>query len=258
VIAEAQELGTSIVMIAGGEPLTRPEVLEITADFPGIIFPLFTNGVLLTPEMIGRLRRQKNVVPVLSLEGHQLETDERRGQGVYAHLLSTMAALRESNCFFGTSLTVTKHNVEMITSPEFISDLIATGCKIFFFVDYVPVQEGTEELILTDEQRRAEIERLAALRAEFPGLFVAFPGDEEMYGGCLAAGRGFVHVSPEGRLEPCPFSPFSDISLKDVSLREALQSGFLKKIRENSHSLTETRGGCALWARREWVSSLLQ
>jgi len=60
--------------------------------------------------------------------------------------------------------------------------------------------------------------RLAALRAEMPGLFVAFPGDEDLYGGCLAAGRGFVHISPEGRLEPCPFSPFSDVSLKQPIL----------------------------------------
>ena len=91
-----------------------------------------------------------------------------------------------------------------------------------------------------------------------PGLFVAFPGDEEMYGGCLAAGRGFVHISPEGRLEPCPFSPFSDISLKDVSLREALRSPLLRTIRESDAHLRETRGGCALWEQRDWVGSLLQ
>ena len=111
---------------------------------------------------------------------------------------------------------------------------------------------------MTDAQRQAEPARLNALRAEFPGMFVAFPGDEELYGGCLAAGRGFVHISPDGRLEPCPFAPFSDVNLRDVSLKQALQSSFLQKLRENGQHLTETRGGCALWARREWVGSLLQ
>ena len=48
-----------------------------------------------------------------------------------------------------------------------------------------------------------------------------------------AAWRGVVHINPEGRLEPCPFSPYSDVSLKHFSLQEALQSPLLRTIREN-------------------------
>jgi MoaA/NifB/PqqE/SkfB family radical SAM enzyme len=153
---------------------------------------------------------------------------------------------------------LTRHNFDLVTSQDFIRELIAVGCRLFFFVDYVPVQEGTEGLLLTAEQRAAEPGRMAALQGTLPGLFVAFPGDEEMYGGCLAAGRGFVHVSPEGSLEPCPFSPFSDASLKELSLQQALRSRFLQTIRESKEHLGETRGGCALWEKREWVRSLLQ
>ena len=258
VIAEARDLGISIILIAGGEPLTRPEILDITGDFPDIMFPLFTNGLLIGEQTIQRLKKQPNVVPVISLEGLEAQTDERRGQGMYEHILNRMALLNESGVFFGTSLTVTGQNLTDITDERFIKGLIDSGCKLFFFVDYVPAQEGTEDLVLTDEQRKQESSRLAALRSKLPGLFVAFPGDEEMYGGCLAAGRGFVHVSPEGRLEPCPFSPFSDTSLNDLSLKEALQSQFLKKIRESDSHLGETNGGCALWAKREWVGSLLE
>ncbi len=94
--------------------------------------------------------------------------------------------------------------------------------------------------------------------SEFSALFVAFPGGEELYGGCLAAGRGFIHISPGGRVEPCPFSPFSDASLNDLSLKEALQSELLKAIRESDVHLSRPDGGCALWQHREWVSSLLQ
>ena len=94
-------------------------------------------------------------------------------------------------------------------------------------------------------------------RTKFPALFVAFPGDEEQFGGCLSSGRGFVHVAPDGSLEPCPFAPYSDSSLKDLSLKDALKSKFLVTIRENRDKLDETDGGCALWVQREWVKSLL-
>ncbi len=258
VIAEANEFGISIILLAGGEPLTRPEILDITRDFPKIIFPLFTNGLLIGEGTIKKLKQQRNVVPVISLEGYETDTDERRGEGVHERLRHVIDGLNRERIFFGTSLTVTRKNFAVVTGERFIRELFAAGCRLFFFIDYVPVQEGTNDLILTDSQRDREAEVIVSLRTKLPGLFVAFPGGEEEFGGCLAAGRGFVHLSPEGRLEPCPFSPFSDASLKEMSLKEALQSKLLRTIRENSDQLDETKGGCALWEKRDWVASLLQ
>ncbi len=258
VIAEARDLGISIALVAGGEPLTRPEVLDILGDFPQIVFPLFTNGLLIDEDVADRLKRQRSTIPVISLEGWAEETDRRRGTGVYELVLEKIEMLKKRGIFFGTSITLTRQNYATVTGEAFLGRLMALGCRLFFFVEYVPIQAGTEHLTLTAEQK-AEIAQLTvSLQARKPGLFVAFPGDEEMYGGCLAAGRGFVHINPEGRLEPCPFSPFSDTSVKDMPLREALQSVFLQKIRESDVHLSETRGGCALWEQREWVASLLQ
>jgi MoaA/NifB/PqqE/SkfB family radical SAM enzyme len=73
----------------------------------------------------------------------------------------------------------------------------------------------------------------------------------------LAARRGFIHISPSGRVEPCPFAPYSDANVRDVPLRDALASPLLATIRTNHDRLTETSGGCALWSQREWVQSLL-
>jgi len=257
-IAEADELGMSIMLLAGGEPLTRPELLDITRDHPGIAFLLFTNGLLINEAMISRFRVQRHVVPVISLEGREPFTDDRRGQGVYRHLQKTIAKMKERRIFFGTSLTVTRRNFATVMDEDFIRELIAKGCRLIFFIDYVPVEEGTGNLVLTEEQSAEEARLIKLFLSKFPALFVAFPGGEDMFGGCLAAGRGFVHISAGGRLEPCPFSPFSDSSLKDMSLKEALQSELLRAIRESDAHLSEIGGGCALWENREWVASLLE
>ena len=258
VVHEAAELGVSIMLIAGGEPLTRPEILEITAEHPQIAFPLFTNGLLLDDRTISILKQQRHVVPVLSLEGHQLETDPRRGHGVYGHVLATMERLAKERIFFGTSLTLARQSFPLVANAHFINEMIERACRLFFLIEYVPIQEGSESLVLADEQRDALPELLARWRETLSGLFVALPGDEEAFGGCLAAGRGFVHISPEGYLEPCPFAPFSDVNLKEMSLRKALQSRLLERIRTSPQHLSETQGGCALWANRDWVRSLLQ
>src|SRR4030042_3099792 len=67
VIEEAGELGISFIFLVGGEPLVRQGILNITKDFPEIIFPLFTNGLFIDEELLTKLKDQKNVVPVISL-----------------------------------------------------------------------------------------------------------------------------------------------------------------------------------------------
>ena len=145
-MAEAQELGISIVMFAGGEPLTRPEILDITADFPGIIFPLFTNGMLLDEKLIARLQpaeeRGAGAQP-----GRASGRDRRAPRpGSLRPPIEHDAGAEGAQRLLRASLTVTRQNFETITDKAFIGELIGAGCKLFFFVDYVPVQEGTEEL----------------------------------------------------------------------------------------------------------------
>lgn len=256
-LSEAQELGISYVIIAGGEPLAHPDLLEIIGGFPRLVFLIFTNGLLLEPSIVHRFRTMRNVVPVLSLEGDEKQTDARRGSGVYRQVMYACELLNKYDIFFGVSLTTTQENFAMVTDDGYVQDLVARGCRLYFFVEYVPVAEHSLTHPPSMEQRRELLVRIDTLSDSFPSLFVAFPGSEEQFGGCLSSGRGFVHVNASGGLEPCPFAPYSDVSLANVSLQEALQSRFLSSIRGREDLLKETTGGCALWVHRGEVEQLL-
>ncbi len=257
VVEEASELGVSSMVFAGGEPMVRKGLLNITAQHPEMVFFIFTNGTLIDDAVTAKLRRQRNVVPLISLEGIEKDTDTRRGPGIHGRVMEVMARLRRGHVFFGTSITMTSRNFSTVADDIYVKSLAKLGCKLFLYVGYTPVEKGTEDWIITDEQREETGSRMAALRAKNHALFVSVPGDEEELGGCLAAGKGFVHISAEGNVEPCPFSPYSDSNLTKVPLRVALQSEFLRKIRESNEGTEEGRGGCALWEKREWVQSLL-
>ncbi len=257
VIEEARNLGVSFFVIAGGEPLLRPELEGILRDFPQIIFFVFTNGLLLTDDWIRTLRRRRNIVPLLSLEGDRAMTDERRGPGTYDQLSALIGRLKKRGIFFGVSLTLTRPHFSTITAPDYTKGLVEAGCKFFLYLEYTPTVEGTEDWTLTADQRSRMRESLPAWRAAHRALFIAVPWDEEEQGGCLAAGRGFVHISATGDLEPCPFAPYSDTSLKKMPLKEALRSPFLAAMRENHDMFKETEAGCALWKNREQVQALL-
>ncbi|MBN2134188.1 MAG: radical SAM protein [Acidobacteria bacterium] len=256
-LSEARELGSWIVLIAGGEPFVRNDLLEIIGMYPEITFPVFTNGMLLNRDTIRDIKQMKNLVPVISIEGFKNETDFRRGSGVFEHLQGVFTEMKKQRLFWGISLTATRSNFDIITGDEFLSELIGSGCQLFFFVEYVPIEEKTEHLILEESQRAKLIHLVTELKSRYPGLFITLPGDEEDFGGCLAAGRGFIHISPSGNVEPCPFAPYTADNLENMSLKEALNSEFLKKIQENHEYLSESEGGCALWTNREWVKSLI-
>jgi len=258
IIAEASDLGVSIVVLAGGEPLIRcAEISALARTHPRILFAVFSNGLLIDEAAARGLAQTKNIVPILSVEGFRDETDNRRGAGVYEQILDACARLKHNGIFFGCSVTVTGNNCGLVTSERFVAEMHNAGARVFVFVEYVPVDPSTEGLVLDGMQQKALHEHIARLNQDHAALFIGFPGDEVSFGGCLAAGRGFVHVSPAGDLEACPAAPFSDISLSENSLEDALRSPLLAAIRNNHHLLTETTGGCALWRKQEWVRDLL-
>ena len=88
-------------------------------------------------------------------------------------------------------------------------------------------------------------------------VFISFPGDEKSSGGCLAAGRGFFHINSHGGAEPCPFSPYSDINVRDKSLKEAMNSPLFTALRNGGILEDDHKGGCVLYEKRTQVQSLL-
>jgi MoaA/NifB/PqqE/SkfB family radical SAM enzyme len=258
VVSQAADLGVSVIVIAGGEPLVRQEeIFALAKAHPRILFPLFTNGLLIDDAVAAAIARCRNIVPVISFEGFCDETDTRRGFGVFDRLLTVCARLKTRKVFFGCSVTTTRHNFENVTGKPFTGQMREAGARVFTFVEYVPMEPGTEALVLTPNQKKTLQDVLADYNREFPALFIGFPGEEDAYGGCLAAGRGFVHVSPSGDLEPCPAAPYSDANLGIVPLKEALRSRLLARLRENPEVLTESEGGCALRANRVWVREII-
>ena len=258
IFTEAASLGINFSLLAGGEPLTRMDILQAVAGVEDMIFPVFTNGTLIGGRWLEFFRDHLNMIPIISIEGTAIGTDERRGAGVFQRALKSMGMLKEEDLFFGTSITVTTENFRQVTSPEFIDALRGYGCKIVFYVEYVPTEPGTEHLAFGDEHVAQMEALLEARRGEYGDIiFLSFPGDEKELGGCLAAGRGFFHIGPDGAAEPCPFSPFSDTNVVQTGLRNALQSPLFRKVR-TAHALGwEHTGGCTLFEHREEVERML-
>lgn len=259
IFSQAKELGISFIVLAGGEPLLREDVIIKASNFSEILFPIFTNGTMLNKDYLKLFDENRNLVPILSIEGDEKNTDLRRGKGVYKQLLNSMETMNRNNIIFGASMTFTKENIHSILSNEYVNQLHDLGCKVIFFIEYVPMNKDTIDLAPGDRERDILFNEINRLRKEYQDmLFMSFPGDEKLSGGCLAAGRGFFHINSNGGAEPCPASPYSDINVCETSLIDALNSNLFKSLRNGGILTEEHEGGCVLFEHKDEVEKILE
>lgn len=256
VFQEASDLGVSFILLAGGEPLLRKDVIQAATNFPNIIFPVFTNGTMMDNDYLHIFEAHRNIIPVFSIEGDGRQTDSRRGTGTFDTVRRAMARFAAQKILFGASITVTKPNMDTVAAQTFVNSLRADGCGLLFFVEYVPVEEGTEALMLDTKDVRRLQKRVDELREQTRDMIlVSFPGDEEAIGGCLASGRGFFHINANGGAEPCPFSPYAHLNLKTASIIDVLRSSYFEQLREVAANAGHD-GGCTLFSQQEAVLAL--
>lgn len=258
IVDEAVRLGVMAFMIAGGEPFLLPGIAKLFRDHPDRLFLVFTNGTALQPSDFEILRNCSNTVIVVSLEGNRELTDLRRGRGVYAKALGALDRLRDAGVLTGLAVTVGSANIAYWSEPRHIDELIAHSGPLAMFIEEIPASGCESGTPLTIEERIRFRETVVRYRERASGgaFIVHSPGDEEFFGGCVSAGRGFAHVNPSGDVTACPVSPLATHNVKRCNLREALASPLFAMIRENGH-LLETEGHpCGLSAHAEELESM--
>ena len=259
IFKQAEELGISFIILLGGEPLLRKDVIEQAGKQKNILFPIFTNGTYINESYLELFDKCRNLIPVISIEGDKEKTDARRGKGVYDILLDGMEKLQRKGLLYGSSITVTRENIDEVFSEKLVQALKEKGCRAVFYIEYIPVSEGSAYLAPTDTEREIIESGIARLRTEHPDtVFISFPGDEKSSGGCLAAGRGFFHINSQGGAEPCPVSAYSDVNVAETSLKEAINSRLFCELRDGGYLLEEHAGGCVLYEKREQVEEIVK
>lgn len=229
IIRQGKELGVYLYIYTGGEPLTRKkDLLRLCEEHPDCAFLCFTNGTLIDEEFADGLLRVKNLIPALSLEGSESDTDGRRGEGVYRKVMEAAALLRRKKLPYGISACYTRANFDTIASEAFFDQMIDMGAWFVWYFHYMPVgNDALPDLLPTPGQRREMYRRIRQYRAEKPLFAMDFQNDAEFVGGCIAGGWRYLHINANGDVEPCVFVHYSDSNIREKTLVEALRSPML-------------------------------
>ena len=234
VIQQGKELGTYVYLYAGGEPTTRKkDLITLCERNPDCAFLAFTNGTLIDDEFADEILRVGNFVPAISIEGFEETTDARRGKGTYKKVLEAMERLKARKLMFGISCCYTSQNTSTIGSEEYFDTMIDMGAKFAWFFTYMPIgADAVPELMVSAEQRKFMYEQIQKFRKTKPIFTIDCWNDGDAVGGCVAGGRGYLHINANGDVEPCAFIHYSDSNIREKTLLEAYQSPLFQAYRK--------------------------
>jgi len=246
ILAEKEELWAShFTVISGGEPFLWKDdghdLLDMVARHPSQFFLVFTNGTFITPAVARRMEELGNITPTISVEGFEQETDQRRGRGVYRHILQAFENLRQAGVPFGISATATKDNWRLVTSDDFADFYFEEqGATYGWIFQYMPIgRRHTLELMVSPEDRLEMFERTWRLVRDRKVFIADFWNSGTASNGCIAAGHphgGYFYINWDGDVTPCVFVPFRIANIYDVyrsggDLNTILESPFPTVIR---------------------------
>ncbi len=258
-LSEAEEIGTRFFPILGGEPFLYEPLLDIFQKHHGACFQVYTNGSLVDENLATKLVKLGNVAPQVSLEGFREETDNWRGKGAFDRAMRAMDNLRKARCIFAFSTVVTPHNIEAITSDEFIDLMIEKGALYGWYFLYMPMgRDANLSFMPTPEQRNKLRLAVNHFRKTKPILLVDFWNDAPLTAGCINAGRIYFHINHKGDVEPCIFAHYATHNIKYTSLVEALKSPFFQELRSRQPFSYNTLLPCPIIDHPEIMRSAIE
>jgi MoaA/NifB/PqqE/SkfB family radical SAM enzyme len=258
-VNQAKAMGNSFFGILGGEPFLHKELLDFLEGQPDVYFQVFTNGHFITDEVAKRLRKMGNVTPLISVEGSEIVSDQRRGRADV--LNKTMEGIQ--NCLNNKVLTgvctsVCRTNIDDLLSDRWVNRLIEMGVMYCWFHVYRPVgPESMPELALDTDQLRRVRQFVVDTRATKPIIVIDAYHDGEGRALCPAA-TGFTHhIGPGGDIEPCPIIQLAKESIyDDRPLKDTFNnSQFLRDFRELAAQHTR---GCVVLERPDVLIQLAE
>lgn len=257
-VAAAKGEGNRFFGILGGEPLLHPQLIEMLASHPDCYFQLFTNGQMITRAKAEEFRRLGNVTPLISIEGREVVSDERRGKReVFTRTLRGLENCLESRLLTGVATSLCQSNIDELLTEEWLQELIRRGVHYAWYHTYRPVgPKMTPELALRPDQAARVRKFVVAMRSRLPIALIDAYYDDRGQALCPMATGISHHINPRGDIEPCPIIQFAAENIRQSPDLAAVMKGsaYLRDFRDLARQSTR---GCIVLERPDLVKALV-
>lgn len=259
IVNDAKKHGNAFFGVLGGEPFMHPELFDFLDAHPDCYFQVFTNGQMITAKAAATLRKLGNATPLVSVEGSETVSNERRGgKDVLNRTLRGLQNCLDAKLLTGVATSLCKTNIDDLLSEAWLQKLIDMGVHYTWYHTYRPVgPKISEELALSPDQITRVRKFIVEQRARMPIAIVDAYYDHDGRALCPMATGISHHIGPTGGIEPCPIIQFATDTVRtDRDLFDVFtHSAFLKDFRETAARHTR---GCIVLERPDLVKSLVE
>lgn len=212
--------GFKIMIFSGGEPLMRPDILELVkhATSLGLRSVFGTNGTLITEEMAYKLKEAGAMGMGISLDSMDREKHDtfRCYKGAWDGAVAGMRNCKKAGLPFQIHTTVmdwNQHELEALT--DFAVAEGAVAHHIFFLVPTGRAKNIEAETLRAKEyedvitrimkkQQEVNIELKPTCAPQFMRIADQMSMKLRFRRGCLA-GTSYCIISPRGKVQPCAY-----------------------------------------------------
>ena len=254
-LREIAKAGFKIMIFSGGEPLTRPDIVELVKYASDLgLFPVFgTNGTLITLEMAKALKEAGARGMGISLDSLDKEKHDkfRAFPGGWDGAVQGRKNCREVGLPFQIHTTVMDWNQqELEAMTDFAVEIGAKAHHFFFLVPTGRAATIEEESLRAEQyedvltrimkkQQEVDIELKPTCAPQFLRIADQLGIRTRFHRGCLA-GLSYCIISPRGKVQPCAYLNMELGDVHDTPFDEIWNnSEVLKKLRTLEYS-----GGC--------------
>lgn len=258
--------GTFFICLGGGEPLTRPDLLEILeyGQKKQLAISVVSNGLLLTQELIEKLNKVELDTFWISLDGLEENHEMLRGKTTFKKTLESLKLLKDY--YKGKTairISLNKYNVgeyrELIKiAEEYNVDLIRFTPIISFG------RAKNEDLTINQEQYIEFLKNIKKIKSKVEIVYPNKPTPQKIWIGTNGfgchCGKEAIWIDEIGNYSPCIFWGDKYIlgNIKEKSYRDLWEASLLSsnikgnKTCENCKNYKVCRGGCRVRALYEF------
>jgi pyrroloquinoline quinone biosynthesis protein E len=246
VFREAAEAGILQADFTGGEPLARPDIVDLvrSARVAGLYVSLITSGLPLDEAKLEALVQAGLDHFQLSFQGAREETaNDISGTKSHLQKLLVLQWLKRYRIGLTLNLVIHRRNIDELEEMLAIVEDSGAGCVEFASVQYYGwAFANREKLLPTRQQLDYCVERLKRAEQELQGktrvLFVVPDYYAKYPKPCVGGwGRKLMLITPSGDALPCHAAPIiPGLKFENVKNRS------LREIWEHSEAFQKFRG----------------
>ncbi|HDQ04012.1 MAG TPA: 12,18-didecarboxysiroheme deacetylase [Deltaproteobacteria bacterium] len=168
-IDDLADFGAPVILFSGGEPLTRPDLLELAkyATYKGLRAVISTNGTLITKDIAAKLRKINLSYVGVSLDGLEKTHDRFRGtKGAFEKAMEGIRNCHNAGIKVGIRFTVNKRNLADVPAMFDILKKEKIERLCFYHLVYTGRGSKLREEDLTHQETRALLDLIATRTKE--------------------------------------------------------------------------------------------